>query len=87
MSKTKRMIYIWGENLEFYDSLGNKSEWINERIREVREARGETVEQPTETPSNQGATPQDALTAMRERDKARLAQYRKENGLYDPTAV
>jgi hypothetical protein len=37
MSKNKRMIYIWDENVEFYDSLTNKSDFINRRISESRD--------------------------------------------------
>ena len=29
MSKTKRMIYIWEENVKYYDHLDNKSDLIN----------------------------------------------------------
>lgn len=38
--KLKRMIYIYEENLEFYDALDNKSSFINELI--FREKKGKT---------------------------------------------
>lgn len=38
MSKNKRMIYIWDENLEFYDSLQNKSDFINRLMANAKEA-------------------------------------------------
>lgn len=37
MSKNKRMIYIWDENVEYYDSLDNKSDFINRMIVQSRE--------------------------------------------------
>jgi hypothetical protein len=38
MSNTpnKRMIYIWPENLHFYDQLENKSEIINKHLAEMQ---------------------------------------------------
>lgn len=35
-SKSKRMVYIWEENLDFYDSLENKSDFINRCIQEAQ---------------------------------------------------
>jgi hypothetical protein len=32
MSKQKRMVYVYEENLDFYDSLLNKSEFVNQAI-------------------------------------------------------
>lgn len=32
----KRMIYIWPENLAYYDNLKNKSEIINKHLSELR---------------------------------------------------
>lgn len=29
----RRMIYVYDENLDIYDSIPNKSEWINDKIR------------------------------------------------------
>ena len=34
MSKNKRMIYLWDENVEAYEAIPNKSEWINIMIKE-----------------------------------------------------
>lgn len=36
MNKQKRMIYIYEENVEFYNSLENKSEFINEQLKNAR---------------------------------------------------
>lgn len=33
MGKQKRMIYIYEENVDFYEALENKSEFINESIK------------------------------------------------------
>lgn len=35
--KNKRQFYLWDENLEFYESLNNKSKLINLLIRKYRE--------------------------------------------------
>lgn len=35
--KNKRMIYIYDENLTKYNSIENKSEWINEKIKELED--------------------------------------------------
>lgn len=34
MNKQKRMIYIYEENVDFYNSLENKSEFINRKLSE-----------------------------------------------------
>ncbi len=36
MKKQKRMIYIYEENLEFYEGLANKSQWINDKLQDAR---------------------------------------------------
>ena len=36
MSKQKRMIYVYEENVDFYDDLENKSEFINEQMTRAR---------------------------------------------------
>lgn len=36
MSKNKRLIYLSDENLEIYDALENKSEFINRKLRELK---------------------------------------------------
>lgn len=36
MSKNKRMIYIWDENLEYFNQLPNKSDFINRQIAHER---------------------------------------------------
>lgn len=41
--KQKRMIYIYEENLDFYDSLDNKSEFINEAL-----SKSQGVKEPQE---------------------------------------
>lgn len=35
MSKQKRMIYIYEENIAKYDAMENKSEWINKHLKEL----------------------------------------------------
>lgn len=36
-SKNKRQFYLWDENKEFYDTLGNKSKLLNLLMRKYRE--------------------------------------------------
>lgn len=36
MTKQKRMIYIYEENLDYYDEIENKSEFINEALKQAR---------------------------------------------------
>lgn len=90
MSQAKRMIYIREENLAFYNTLENKSDFINECLKTARLGGVDNIktteveEGPVEQASNLGGV-QDAVQAMRERDAKRLADYRKRNGLYDPT--
>lgn len=50
MSNTpnKRMIYIWPENLEFYDGLKNKSEVINQQLNEMQKNIPEQLDIETE---------------------------------------
>ena len=35
MNKNKRMIYIYDDNIDTYDDIENKSEWINGLLREI----------------------------------------------------
>lgn len=37
MDKNKRQIYLWDENLEFFNELKNKSKLINLLLRKYRE--------------------------------------------------
>lgn len=91
MGKTKRMIYIRDENVEFYDKLDNKSDFVNECLKTARLGGVEEIkttevdEGPIEQASNMGGVVS-AVEAMKVRDKARLDEYRKKKGLYDPTA-
>lgn len=50
MSNTpnKRMIYIWPENLEFYDALKNKSEIVNQQLAHMRDNVPEQLDIETE---------------------------------------
>lgn len=32
----KRMFYLWPENVEFYEALENKSDFINQAIKEAK---------------------------------------------------
>jgi hypothetical protein len=36
MNKQKRMVYVYEENVAFYDSLDNKSEFINNALAEAK---------------------------------------------------
>lgn len=36
MSKQKRMIYVYEENLDFYDNLENKSQFFNDALQDAR---------------------------------------------------
>ncbi len=36
--KNKRQVYIWPENIEFYDELKNKSKLINLLIRKYKQS-------------------------------------------------
>lgn len=90
MSKAKRMIYIREENVEFYDSLENKSDFVNECLKTARLGGVDNIktteveEGPVEQASNLGGV-QDAVQAMRDRDARVLKEYREKQGLYDPT--
>lgn len=42
-SNKKRQIYIWDENMEFFNSLRNKSKLINLLIRKYKEEHGEST--------------------------------------------
>lgn len=89
MSKTKRMIYVREENLEFYDSLENKSDFINEALKLARLGGVENLKvtevEEGEVPSNGTAGVHEAVETMRERDARILSEYRAKHGLYDPT--
>ena len=39
--KNKRQVYIWPENMEFFNGLTNKSRLINLLIKKYREEHGE----------------------------------------------
>lgn len=47
MSKQKRMIYIYDENVAKYDALENKSEWINNLLKELPAVHVEPDERQT----------------------------------------
>lgn len=40
MHKNKRQIYVWDENIEFFNSLPNKSKTINMLIKKYMELHG-----------------------------------------------
>lgn len=89
MSQVKRMIYVQGENLKFYNSLNNKSGFINECLKTARLGGVDNIK-VTEVSegdignTNQASTLSDATESMRERDARRLKDYRERKGLYDP---
>jgi hypothetical protein len=62
------MFYIYAENLEFYESLPNKSEFVNAAL---EAARTKGVVGPKEVKSPLQSA-QDALTAMERRDQERF---------------
>lgn len=35
--QNRKLIYIWNENLEFYDSIKNKSDLINRYLKELKD--------------------------------------------------
>ena len=43
MSKNKRMIYIYDENVAKYDALENKAEWVNQMLKELDDVPEEVV--------------------------------------------
>jgi len=45
--KNQKMIYVSDENLEFYDQLEDKSEFINKKLRELR-LEGDVVDKSTD---------------------------------------
>lgn len=47
MSKNKRMIYIYDENLARYNALTNKAEWVNEKLAEMDDVPEEVDERQT----------------------------------------
>lgn len=47
MSKNKRMIYIYDENVAKYDALENKAEWVNRRLKELEDVPQKVDEQQT----------------------------------------
>lgn len=92
MNKQKRMIYIWGDNLEFYDKLENKSEFINQKIAEERngsqtlkenvQAAREQLEVPEKFPGYDHPDPRMRelrrdIWVKENRDKKRLADSRE----------
>lgn len=36
MAKNRKLIYIWDENLDFFNSLPNKSAAINQLLKQLR---------------------------------------------------
>lgn len=47
MSRNKRMIYIYDENISKYDALENKAEWVNQRLKELDDVPEEVDEKQT----------------------------------------
>lgn len=89
MSDNKRMIYIKPENLEFYNGLENKSDFINgaletARLGGVEDLKTTEVAEGQVGSNRQGLEAVDAVEAMRKRDAERLKKYREQKGLYDP---
>ena len=47
MSRNKRMIYIYDENIAKYDALENKAEWVNQMLKELDDVPEEVDEKQT----------------------------------------
>lgn len=47
MTKNKRMIYIYDENLARYNALENKAEWVNAKLKELDDVPEEVDENQT----------------------------------------
>ena len=47
MSKNKRMIYIYDENVAKYDALENKAEWVNQKLKELEDVPEKVDERQT----------------------------------------
>lgn len=45
--KNQKMIYVSDDNLEFYDQMEDKSEFINKKLKELR-LEGDVVDKSTE---------------------------------------
>lgn len=89
MSANKRMIYIRPENLEFYNNLKDKSEFVNDAIEAARNGVVDNtkVTQTETTGTDQTQSAQNAVDAMRERDLKVLKEYREKNGIAPPAGV
>ncbi len=70
MNKQKRMIYIYDENVEYYDSLANKSEFVNEKLRLARKiAPVESTEDPNWHPDPRIRETRARVAAMDKKDR------------------
>lgn len=79
MSKNKRMVYIYDENVEVYNNLENKSDWLNQRLEEEKKKENNTPTAPAveeDTPYDPDWHPdpriretRKALREMEERDR------------------
>lgn len=92
MSQAKRMIYIRDENLDFYNTLENKSDFINECLKTARlggvdNIKVSEVEEGAVIDPNAASSLGNALDAMRERDLKALEEYRKKNGITPPAGA
>lgn len=45
--KNQKMIYVSDDNLDFYENMKDKSEWINKKLKELRLA-GDVEDKSTE---------------------------------------
>ncbi len=74
MNKQKRMIYVYEENVEFYDSLANKSEFINEKLRIAKRTDvNDNTEDPNWHPDPRIRETRAAVAAMDKKDRDSLA--------------
>lgn len=87
MSKTKRMIYIREDNLDFYDALENKSEFVNDALVAARDGVVHNIKDKQVVGNTQTENSKDQLEKMRERDLQRLKEYREKNGIAPPAGV
>lgn len=83
------MIYVRDENVEFYDSLENKSDFINEALKLARLGGVQDLKVTEKAEEEQIGLPDihDAVESMQERDERLLKEYRERNGIAPPARL
>lgn len=88
MNKQKRMIYVYAENVKFYDKLKNKSEFINKALFEAQstepqeikpggQLEAEPIKWEDDHPDPRIRETRRRVVQMDERDKQRLQENRQ----------